>query len=59
MHREQPFVLAVPACEVREEYRTREELLIQGIIDAYFEEEGTWCWWTIRQIKYLRQGPGS
>lgn len=40
LYREQPFVLAVPAKEVRAGYQSREELLVQGIIDAYFEEEG-------------------
>lgn len=38
LYREQPFVMAVPASQVNEEYDSREEILIQGIIDAYFEE---------------------
>ncbi len=40
LHREQPFVISVPANQIKEEYDSREEILIQGIMDAYFEEEG-------------------
>ena len=39
LYREQPFVIAMPANQIREEYKTEEEILVQGIIDAYFEEE--------------------
>jgi ATP-dependent helicase/nuclease subunit A len=38
LFREQPFVLGRPACEVNEEYPKEELILIQGIIDVYFEE---------------------
>lgn len=38
--REQPFMLSVPACEINPAWDTREPVLVQGIIDAYFEEEG-------------------
>ncbi len=39
--REQPFVLGISAEEVREKYaESGEQLLIQGIIDAFFYEEG-------------------
>ncbi|MDD3413206.1 MAG: helicase-exonuclease AddAB subunit AddA [Lachnospiraceae bacterium] len=38
LFREQPFVLGRPACEVKEEYPKEEVILIQGIIDVYFEE---------------------
>ena len=40
LYREQPFVLFVPASEVREDYPADEEILVQGIIDAFFEEDG-------------------
>ena len=40
LHREQPFVISVLANQIKEEYDSREEILIQGIMDAYFEEEG-------------------
>lgn len=40
LYREQQFVLGVPACEVKPEYEGEAILLIQGIIDAYFEEDG-------------------
>ena len=36
--REQPFVLFVPASEIREDYPADEEILVQGIIDAFFYE---------------------
>ena len=39
LYREQPFVIAMPANQIREEYETEEEILVQGIIDVYFEEE--------------------
>ncbi|MCR5295205.1 MAG: helicase-exonuclease AddAB subunit AddA [Lachnospiraceae bacterium] len=39
LYREQPFVLFVSASEVREDYPADEEILVQGIIDAFFYEE--------------------
>lgn len=39
LYREQPFVIAIPANQMKKEYETEEEILVQGIIDAYFEEE--------------------
>lgn len=39
LYREQPFVLGVPASQIREEWDPGEEVLIQGIIDAYFYED--------------------
>lgn len=38
--REKPFVIGIPASEVCEEWPQRQMILIQGIIDAFFEEEG-------------------
>lgn len=40
LHREQPFVLAIPASRLKETFPEQEKVLIQGIIDAYFEEDG-------------------
>ena len=40
LHKEQPFVLGLPASELSEEFPAQETLLIQGIIDVWFEEEG-------------------
>lgn len=37
---EQPFVLGVPATQIYHEESSSELVLIQGIIDAYFEEDG-------------------
>lgn len=37
--KEQPFVIGLPAVKVKEEWDSQELILVQGIIDAYFEEE--------------------
>ena len=39
LHREQPFVLGVDAKEFYPEQKEEELVLIQGIIDAYYEED--------------------
>ncbi len=40
LYLEQPFVIAQRASEVDASWSDEEEVLIQGIIDAYFEEDG-------------------
>ena len=40
LYLEQPFVLSVNANEVREELPNDEKVLVQGVIDVYFEEDG-------------------
>ncbi|MDE6852927.1 MAG: PD-(D/E)XK nuclease family protein, partial [Lachnospiraceae bacterium] len=40
LHREQQFMLGIPASEIMPELPSEETVLMQGIIDAYFEEEG-------------------
>lgn len=40
LYKEQPFVFALPAKQLKEEWNTGEPVMIQGIIDVYFEEEG-------------------
>ena len=40
LYREQPFVLGIPAVRVDAKFPAEEKVLIQGIIDAYFEEDG-------------------
>ena len=40
LYREQPFVYGVSAGRLGEEYPEQEKVLIQGIIDAFFVEEG-------------------
>ena len=40
LYREQPFVLGLAANRVEESFPVAEKVLIQGIIDAYFEEDG-------------------
>ncbi len=39
LHREQPFVLGLTAKELYPETNSEETVLVQGIIDAFFEEE--------------------
>ncbi len=39
LHREQPFVMGVSAGMLGEEFPSEETVLIQGIIDVFFEEE--------------------
>ena len=40
LYREQPFVLGLAAKELNEKFPEGELVLIQGIIDVYFEEDG-------------------
>lgn len=39
LYREQPFVMAADASEIYPEDRSGEKILVQGIIDVYFEEQ--------------------
>ena len=39
LHREQPFVIGVPATTLYPEQNLKETILVQGIIDAWFEED--------------------
>lgn len=40
LYREQPFVLGIPAHELKPQYPAKETVLIQGVIDAFFYEDG-------------------
>lgn len=40
LYREQPFVLGLPAHELKEQYPSEETVLIQGVIDVFFYEDG-------------------
>ena len=40
LYKEQPFVFSLPAKRVNADIPTGERVLIQGIIDAYFVEDG-------------------
>ena len=40
LFREQPFVIGISASEVHPSWPVQEKILVQGIIDAFFEEEG-------------------
>ena len=40
LKREQPFIIGVEARELKEELKSSELILLQGIIDVYFEEDG-------------------
>ncbi len=39
LYKEQPFVMGIPAKEINSSINSEEMVLVQGIIDAYFEEE--------------------
>ncbi len=39
LYREQPFFMGIPASELKEGFPETESVLIQGVIDAYWEEE--------------------
>ncbi len=57
LYREQPFVLGVPAEEIYgKETASREMILVQGIIDAFFEEDGQI---TVVDYKTDRVGDGQ
>ncbi|MBQ6733759.1 MAG: PD-(D/E)XK nuclease family protein, partial [Lachnospiraceae bacterium] len=40
LFRERPFVMGLPASRINNEFPQEETVLIQGIIDAYFIEDG-------------------
>ena len=41
LYREKPFVMGIPACDIDKDKYTSEELVVvQGIVDAWFEENG-------------------
>ena len=40
LYLEQPFVLSVDASEVNPDFPSEERILVQGVIDVYFEEDG-------------------
>ena len=40
LYREQQFVIGIAANEINEEYVSDELMLVQGIIDVFFEESG-------------------
>ena len=40
LYREQPFVLGLPAHQLKEQYPLDETVLIQGVIDVFFYEDG-------------------
>ena len=55
LYREKQFVIGIPAREMGE-WDSDERILIQGIIDAFFEEDGKLVfWWIIRQIMWKIQ----
>ncbi|KAB1440451.1 helicase-exonuclease AddAB subunit AddA [Candidatus Galacturonibacter soehngenii] len=40
LYRERPFVIGVKAKQIKESFDSEEMVLVQGIMDAFFEEEG-------------------
>lgn len=43
LYREQPFVMQISAARVGKGFPQEETMLIQGIMDAYYEKEGGIC----------------
>jgi ATP-dependent helicase/nuclease subunit A len=39
LHKEQPFVMGIPANLLKKDFPAEETVLIQGIIDVFFEED--------------------
>lgn len=39
LYKERPFVIGLPARTVKQQWDSDEMILVQGIIDAYFEEQ--------------------
>lgn len=58
LHREQQFMLGIPANEITPELQSKETVLVQGIIDAYFEEEGELVLVDYK-TDYVEQGQGE
>jgi ATP-dependent helicase/nuclease subunit A len=56
LRREQPFVADIPAREIDPSYDSDEPILIQGVIDAYFKENGKYV---IVDYKTDRVGRGG
>ena len=40
LYREQPFIISVPASDIDDEYPSEDRVMVQGIIDAFFLEDG-------------------
>ncbi|MFW5667972.1 MAG: helicase-exonuclease AddAB subunit AddA [Acetivibrio ethanolgignens] len=40
LYREQPFVIGLPASKLQPELKSEETVLVQGVIDSFFEEKG-------------------
>ena len=40
LRKEQPFMLGIPADRLSEEFPATEQIIVQGIIDVFFEEDG-------------------
>lgn len=39
LYKESQYMMALPACEVKKEIKSREPILLQGVIDVWMEEE--------------------
>jgi ATP-dependent helicase/nuclease subunit A len=42
LYKERQFIMGIKASEINSTLKSEELVLVQGIIDAYFEEEGQW-----------------
>ena len=57
LYRERQFVMGLPACQVLPNCKTEDEILVQGMIDAYIEEEAE-IWLIDYKTDRIRQ-PGD
>ena len=55
LRREQQFMLEIPVMELYPELESEETVLVQGIIDACFEEDGEWVLVDYK-TDYVRRG---
>ncbi|WMJ86182.1 helicase-exonuclease AddAB subunit AddA [Anaerocolumna sp. MB42-C2] len=42
LYKERQFVMGLKACEINSSLKSEETVLVQGVIDVYFEEDGKW-----------------
>ncbi len=55
LHREQQFVMSIDASERNPRVESGRADLVQGIIDAFWEEADAWCWWIIN-TDHVKEG---
>lgn len=51
LHKEQPFVLGLPADRLSQDFPSEEMVLIQGIIDVFLRKTADMCCSTTRPMR--------